>query len=255
MWQINFLGVACGGTLGSSSAVLLQENQPLLLIDCGPNTLERYIETYQALPSAVYISHLHIDHIGDLETLFYKACFAELDKPIKLFISAQLVPQLTLRIGNYPGQLAEGGANFWDVLQLVPVIDGFWWQNLYFKIYPTRHHQPNSSFALHLPGLFFYSGDTRPIPEILHHYCCHGETIFHDCGIESNPSHSSAEELLKEYQTTVISRIYAYHYHNLQQAELLKQFGLNVAEPNTPVTLPHSPTVQKENSQTLKAIV
>ncbi len=254
MWQFNFLGVANGGQLGTSSAVLLYQSEPQLLIDCGPNTLLRYMETHDALPPAVYISHLHIDHIGDLEALFYKACFLKQENKIKIFVSAHLVAQLTLRIGNYPGQLAEGGVNFWDTLQLVPVIEGFWWRNHYYKTYPTRHHQPNSAHALHLPGVFFYTGDTRPIPELLHHYCCHGETIFHDCGLESNPSHSSAEELLKEYQPNILSRLIAYHYHNENQAEQIRLLGIEVASPGSNIELPRNIRTSQRNNTPLKVI-
>jgi len=236
MWQIRFLGVANGGELGTSAAVLQRDDQPVLLIDCGFDTLRRYLDCYGAgsadqppLPPAIYISHLHLDHIGDLETLFYKACFMQPRPAIKLFVASHLVHHLTQRVGNYPGQIAEGGVNFWDVIQLVPVLDGFWWQQHYFRIYPTRHHQPNSSFALHLPGVFFFSGDTRPIPEILHHYCAQGETLLHDCGLHGNPSHSGAGDLFAEYEPHVFPRLVAYHYHSPQQAHCLEAMGIRIA--------------------------
>ncbi len=237
-WQIKFLGVGNGGDLGTSAAALLYAGEPNLLIDCGPGTLPQYLDSFGQLPPAVFITHLHFDHIGDLEALFYKACFAELQTPVRVFIAAHLVPHLTLRVGNYPGQLAEGGTNFWDVLQLVPVIDGFWWQQHYFRIYPTRHHQPNTSFALHLAGRFFFSGDTRPIPEIIHHFCSHGELLFHDCCLEGNPSHSSAEELLREYNRGVLQRLYAYHYHSAQQALAIEALGIRLARRGAVMDLP-----------------
>ena len=236
-WAIEFLGVGNGGELGASSALLFHREQPSLLIDCGPGSLQRHRERTGALPAAVFITHLHFDHIGDLEQLFYRACFTEQEQPIKVFVAAALVPALTQRVANYPGQLAEGGVNFWDVLQIVPVVDGFWWQQHYFRLYSTRHHQPGTSFCLHLPGIFFYSGDTRPIPEILHHYCRQGELIFHDCAPLGNPAHSGVEDILREYENDIKERLYAYHYHREEDVTILRAHGVGTVKAGELITL------------------
>lgn len=240
VWQLNFLGVGGGGALGCSSAVLSKNNSPQLLIDCGYDTLDRYQDHYQSLPEAVYISHLHLDHIAGLEQLFYRAYFNEELALIKLFVAANLVPQLCERIANYPGQLAEAGANFWDCFQLIPVNQGFWHNNNYFAIYPTRHHQPNTSFALHLAGVFFYSGDTRPIPEIIHHYCTQDETIFHDCSVIGNPSHSGIDDIIREYRQDILQRLFVYHYHHSNERQLFLNAGLQSVEANIAYDLPLS---------------
>ncbi len=50
--------------------------RPLLLIDCGPETLNRYLEIYAEAPLAVaYVTHTHMDHVAGLERLFYRAYF------------------------------------------------------------------------------------------------------------------------------------------------------------------------------------
>ena len=43
-WHLHFLGVGAAHAveLGSSAAVLERDGEPLLLIDCGPDTLDRY---------------------------------------------------------------------------------------------------------------------------------------------------------------------------------------------------------------------
>ena len=120
--SLRFLGVgsAAAVDLGSSGAVLERDGEPLLLIDCGPETLTRYLDVYKAAPRAIYITHTHMDHVGGLERLFYRAYFDPVLKgQVRIYAHAALVPHLQARVADYPNVLAEGGANFWDAFQLV----------------------------------------------------------------------------------------------------------------------------------------
>jgi ribonuclease BN (tRNA processing enzyme) len=230
--NLRFLGVSnsVDSPLGCSAVVLEQQGHPLLLIDCGAGTVQRYREQYQQLPEAIYITHGHWDHIGDLETLFYTAYFDEPRRLIKLYVPALAVPFIHQRLASQPSQLAEGGANFWDAFQLVPVQDSFWHAGLQFYLYPMRHHQPNFCHSLHLPGAFFYSGDTRPVPEIIQHCCVNGEIIFHDARLHGNPSHSGIEDVEREYDAEFCKRMVIYHYLD-GEAQALRARGFVVAEP------------------------
>jgi hypothetical protein len=154
----------------------------------------------------------------------------------RVFVAAPLVPALCLRLAANPALLAEGGVNFWDSLHLVPVVERFHWGSFTFTVHPARHHQPSTAFSLHLPGVFFYSGDTRPIPEVLHHGCTSGEPIFHDCNPISSPSHSAAEDLRREYQPDVLARLYVYHYPPSARAGLVAA-GLRPVEPGEAIVL------------------
>ena len=119
-WQLRFLGTGAAHAveLGSSSAVLEHDGRPQLLIDCGPDTLDRYQAAYGSLPSAIYITHVHLDHVGGLERLFIRLWFDQaLRGNCKLFMHASLVPWLQGRVADYPGVLAEGGANIIDISQ------------------------------------------------------------------------------------------------------------------------------------------
>lgn len=242
--SLHFLATGSGGnSLGSSSAVLERDGNPLLLIDCGAGTLQRYARRYgPALPASIYITHLHYDHIGDLESLFYKKAFSErAADPVRIYCSAWLVPQLSQRLADYPGVVAEGGRNFWQELQLIPVVNGFWLQDYYFHVYPVRHHAPNSAFALHLPGRFFYSGDTRPVPELIHHRCANGEQLFHDACWAGNPSHSGVDDLRREYRQEVLQRMWLYHYGGHEERELMESAGFRVVCPGQTVALQDPP--------------
>ena len=165
-WSLRFLGVgsAQAPELGSACGVLERGGEPFLMIDCGTEALSAYLERYGTPPRAIYITHTHMDHVGGLERLFYKIYFdAELRGSVRLYVHAALVPYLQARIADYPEVIAEGGANFWDAFTLVPVSRGFWHRDIWFGVFATRHHAPNTSFGIALPGSFVWTGDTRPV--------------------------------------------------------------------------------------------
>jgi ribonuclease BN (tRNA processing enzyme) len=235
-FAIRFLGVGNSHALelGCSSCVLEQDDKPLLLIDCGLDTLAAYVRTYDnSLPPAIFITHVHLDHIGGLENLFYKAYF---DKnyagKIKLFVPVKLIEVLHKRLADYPSILAEGDANFWDSFQLIPVSEHFWHQHLFFTVFPVRHHEFHSAYGIALTGIFLFTGDTRPIPEIINKFACHGELIFHDCCISHNSSHTGISEVKHHYRTEQLQRMVFYHYESERAAQYFEQQGYRVAQRN-----------------------
>jgi len=237
-FALHFLGTGSGSSisLGSAAAVLESNGEPLLMIDCGPSAPAQFQASYKGkLPEAIYITHAHFDHIGGLETLFYQLAFSAL-RP-KLFVPVHLIMTLHARLAEFPG-LAEGGVNFWDVFQLIPVSAQFFYHSLHFSSFAVRHHAPFSAYGLALAGSFVYSGDTRPIPELFAHFGAGFEALFHDCSLRSNPSHTGADDLQREYPGALRARMWVYHQHDAAEAAAIAELGFRVLKAGSRVALP-----------------
>lgn len=240
-WSLRLHGVgnASAVELGSAMATLERNGHPWLTIDCGGEGLTACLADYGAPPTALFITHTHLDHVAGFERLFVNAWFDEaLRGKIRLYVPAKLVPLLHQRVGDYPNVLAEGGVNFWDAFQVVPVGDAFWHDGVRLEVFATRHHWPGTSFGLRLPGSLVWTGDTRPIPEALAVVAGQGELVAHDCGLHGNPSHSGIEDLEREYPAALLQRCLLYHYASHADGEALAARGYRVARAGEVVALP-----------------
>ncbi|HWU75315.1 MAG TPA: MBL fold metallo-hydrolase [Rhodanobacter sp.] len=243
-WQLHFLGVGAAHAvaLGSSAVVLERDGEPVLLIDCGPDTLDRYLAAYGALPPAIFITHTHMDHVAGLEQLFIRSWFHPQQRgSTRLFAHAALIPWLQTRVADYPGVLAEGGVNFWEAFRLIPCTRGFWLDGLWFDVFATRHHVPGTAYGLALDGSFVYTGDTRPIPEVLARYAGGAELLAHDCSLIGNPSHSGIDDIEREYPEALRRQMILYHYGSAADAGALAARGYRVAAADERVVLTAPP--------------
>lgn len=244
MYSAMFLGVGASSAieLGNSSLLISRNESPFLLIDCGYDTLFKYRQKYgeQALPPAVYITHCHFDHVGGLEQLYYLSRF-NAHRPF-IFVSHHLVSILVKLLSNTT--LSETDENVWDVLQLVPVDTHFFFQKQRFDIFEVRHHSPKTAFGICLPGQFLYTGDTRPIPEVvLDHTSV--SVIFHDCAVTGNPSHTGIDDLLREYSEDSLNKMILYHYHSMDDIAVFASHSLKCAVPFRKIELNSTGALQE----------
>jgi ribonuclease BN (tRNA processing enzyme) len=234
-WKLRFLGVgnaAAAGQLGSASATIERDGKPWLTIDCGAEGLAAHIARYGAIPDALFVTHTHLDHIGGFEKLFVSAFFDPSRRGrVRVYVPASVVPLLHKRVADYPNVLAEGGTNFWDAFQLIAVGDAFWHDGVRLETFAVRHHWPQTAFALRMPGSLVWTGDTRPIPELLAHFAGAGELVAHDCALRGNPSHSGLDDLEREYPAELLSRCVLYHYGSAAEAREMRERGMRVADP------------------------
>lgn len=248
-WTLHFLGTGDSGAmreLGSSAAVLERDGKPQLLVDCGPDIVDRYLEAYGEPPSALYITHTHMDHVGGLERLFGLLQFDPRWRgKTRVFVHADVLPLLHARVADYRGAAAEGGVNFWQAFQLVPCRRGFWLDGLWFRLFATRHHAPGTSFGLALPGCLVFTGDTRPIPEVLKAVAGQHEPVAHDCGLKGNPSHTGSDDLPNEYPEALRQRMILYHYASAAAGREIAAKGYRVAEPGERFALPEPLAVEE----------
>lgn len=239
-WTLRFHGVggATAVALGSAMASIERDGAHWLSIDCGAEGLTACQAHYGRAPDAWFITHAHLDHVAGFERLFIDTYFDPARRGrVRVYVPAPLLPLLHKRVGDYPNVLAEGGANFWDAFQLIPVGDAFWHDGQRLEVFANRHHWPQTSFGLRLPGSVVWSGDTRPIPEVLAAVAGAGETVAHDCALHGNPSHSGIDELERDYPPDLLDRCVFYHYGSAADGDALRARGHRVAQPGEVLAL------------------
>jgi ribonuclease BN (tRNA processing enzyme) len=250
-WALRFQGVgnASAVELGSANATIECDGAPWLAIDCGGEGLTAYLAHYQRMPEALFITHVHLDHVGGFERLFVASWFDPARRgQVKLYVPAALVPLLHQRVGDYPNALAEGGVNFWDAFQVIPVGAAFWHRGLRLEVFPVRHHWPDTAYGLRLRGSVVWSGDTRPIPEMLARHADAGEVVAHDCSLHGNPSHSGIDDLEREYPPALLARCVLYHYASAADGRALQARGHRIAHTGEALALAQ-PTAMRAEPQ------
>jgi glyoxylase-like metal-dependent hydrolase (beta-lactamase superfamily II) len=198
-----------------------------LLIDCGSDARRALaaLGLSQRDVEAVFISHLHGDHVGGLEWLGFTTYFDPEARRPRLFVPESLVTPLWDNCLRAPMEVLDHGLghleDFFDVIPLGPDRP-LTWRGLTLDLAPTEHLRANdgltmTSFGLRIPGptrKAYFTSDSRFDPETLGAHYAWADVIFQDCETAGRVSgaHTHYRDLLT-LPAEVRGRMWLYHYH------------------------------------------
>lgn len=212
--NLKFLGV--GGffskTLGHSNLILRADNGQQMLIDAGFRISDTECSVVDL--DAVYISHMHGDHVGGLEWIALARYFLS-DRKIKLFSEHSLIPQiwqmLSPSLGLMTDKESKLSRDMWieNYFECYPVTSEFIWEGCQFKLVRTNHI--GYSYGLIIStgkNVVYFSSDSKiqDIPEKV-------SIIFHDCETMQQPSgvHAHYNDL-RLLPSHIKAKMWLYHY-------------------------------------------
>lgn len=225
--RLMFLGVSSALTAGyknfNSNMLLTSKSGKNLLIDCGSDVKHALFEQNMSHNNidAVYISHLHADHVGGLEWLGFAKYF--IDKKIPtLFISYIIKDKLWNNVLSGGMSCLENSeaslATFFNVKPIMQ--DSFIWEGIIFNLIRVRHSY-NNNHEIPCFGLFiefdkhkiFITTDTRFCPDILMPIFEKADLIFHDCETSKQESMQHARYAdLKLLPKKIKEKMWLYDY-------------------------------------------
>lgn len=236
--KLKFLGVGSAFaplSLGQSNMILTAESGDIMMIDCGmtaPYIFRDELKLKVNDIDALYVSHLHADHIGGIEWLGFMRYFVpkkdsagNVIKP-KLFMVPDLMQELWETSLKGGMQSVEGKImNLTDYFDCIPVVANtpFSWNGYVFNPVQTIHVMSGYMFK-HSYGLMienpnqaktFITTDTQFCPYQLNTFYNQATTIFHDCETLPFKSHVHAHyEDLKTLPPEIKAKMHLYHYQN-----------------------------------------
>ena len=226
--KITFLGSSDAFTHSmnnyQSNLILQKETGKTLLIDCGPEARRSLSELKLSFDSidALYISHLHADHIGGLEWLGLTRYFHGTKPKPKLFLHKSLEKDLWEKsLSGGMTCLETEKAELSSFFDVQAVDKSFHWEGNKFELVEMSHAF-NEKQKLPCYGLFFqnnekkvfFTADTRFTPETLMPYYKKADLIFHDCETKKKRTsvHSHYEEL-RTLEDKIKKKMWLYHYN------------------------------------------
>jgi ribonuclease BN (tRNA processing enzyme) len=213
--RLIFLGSGSAYTVGGgnfqSNMLLITGAGQRLLIDCGSDI--RWSLPQQGLSyldvTDIYVSHLHSDHAGGLESIGFQRKFDPRCARPRLYVEDSLVgPLWDHCLRGSMGIISDAETTletFFDV-HTVSAHESFKWGTARLEPVPTIHvSSPNATASSY--GLFIQHGahrtflttDTQYTPNHLAPYYASADLVFHDCETTAMKTgiHAHYEELLR----------------------------------------------------------
>ncbi len=229
--RLVFLGSGSAYTVGEdtfqSNMLLVSDAGRRLLIDCGTDI--RWSLPKQGLSyldvTDIYVSHLHSDHAGGLESIGFQRKFDPRCTRPRLYVEASLAGPLwehSLRGGM--GIISEAETTletFFDV-HPVSIYKPFQWDGARLEPVPMIHvSSPRATASSY--GLLIEYGkhrtllttDTQYTPDHLSRYYASANLIFHDCetGKSKTGIHAHYDDLM-QLPDAVRAKTWLYGYQS-----------------------------------------
>lgn len=228
--KITFLG--SGGaftTTNYHSNILIEENGHKMLFDCGSDIkfslLEQKISPLDI--EAIYISHLHGDHIGGLEYFGFLNYFMKVKKggerPV-LFGDEYIIHDLwehSLKGGMRSLQTIDANLNtYFNVYKIGSNDRSFYFDELKCKLVQTIHIVADTTFVKSfglmittpMQNKVFITSDTQFAPVQICDFISMSDIVFHDCEISEYMSGVHAHyNHLKTLPPEIKKKMWLYH--------------------------------------------
>jgi len=197
----------------NSSALIYSENSKIL-IDCGFTI--KYALAAQQLTlkdiDAVFITHIHGDHVHGLERLGFESRYIYHRRP-RLYLEQDLYNLLWDRcLSGSMGNTSCGNTKLEDFFD-VNIIknNAFNESGCCFRTFTTPHTQGKPSYGLILNEKLLFTADTNLIPNTEN--LLPTGIIIHDCCLyANNPAHATINQLINSYPKKLRQRMLVTHY-------------------------------------------
>jgi ribonuclease BN (tRNA processing enzyme) len=230
--KLTFIGTGSAFTMTNfQSNMLLEDSGKRLLIDCGGDA--RHALAKAGLTAndvdALYVSHLHADHIGGIEWLGFSRYFAKGPKP-DLYVNERLSHALwdhSLRGGMASHQgVVLTLDHFFSAVHRIPQNGSFRWGHTDCQLVQTVHYMdgyeivPSYGLLMRVDtnpsaGEIFLTTDTQFAPNQIMDFYRRSSVIFQDCETSAYKSgvHAHDTELVT-LPADVRAKMWLYHYQD-----------------------------------------
>jgi ribonuclease BN (tRNA processing enzyme) len=231
--KIIFVGTGSAFTLNNyQTNTVISRNGKNLLIDAGGDirhSLKFSGMSYKDI-DAIYITHLHSDHLGGLESLAFCSYFdPKCEKPT-LIGNSELIREAwnsSLKGGLKSIQGKKTSLEDYFDVQMIKKNGKFFWEDIEFRIVQSVHIMdeysivPSYGLMITDPDSnkkIYYTGDTQFCPAQISCFYDQADLIIHDCettpyksGVHANyldlitlPENTKKKMILQHYQDNVI---------------------------------------------------
>ena len=226
--KLTFLGSGSAFTVGKKnyqSNMILEIDGYRLLIDCGTDARYSLYEAGLAYGDidAIYISHLHADHVGGLEWLAFCTYFDPDCKKPTLYIAKNLAKKLWDHVlSGGLSSLEDKEATLSTYFKVVLLEDDakFTWRGIKFTLVKTFHTISNGKLcpsygftATYKTHHLFVTTDTKLCFDQLKKHYLSASVIFHDCETAKVPTgvHAHFNDL-KHLDPAIKAKTWLYHH-------------------------------------------